>query len=460
MPEPSLAPVLAREKGYGVATYTVEGRPLDPTEEAPELTWPWSTVVFDRMRRTDGQISATLRAVRLSIGRLAWHLDPAEADPKVVDFIARQLDLPVLGEDRKPARRRRGRFSFAEHVRLAQLRLIYGHMPFEQVYEIATDEDLNRQVANLRKLAPRLPTTIEEINVEEDGGLKSIRQFPLPNQPLDKRKRDPHKGPEIKVNRLVFYTHEREAGAWQGASVLRPIYKNWMLKDRLLRVDTAAAERNGMGVPWITAPENASKDDIEKYAELASSFRAGQEAGGAGPAGSKLSLVGVSGQLPDVLARIKYHDEQITQNLFAQFLRLGQTATGSRALGDSFISFFNMAIDAIAAEFTATFNEHVIEDLVDLNFGPEEAVPVLVPAPAKERRELDATELIALAQAGLLYYDPELEAYVRERYGLPAGDPEQARPLQPQGPNKALPPGSSTTDDDEDDLPPEEEDDA
>lgn len=426
------------------------GFPIDPTEEAVELQWPTSVAVFDKMRRTDGQIAATLRAVSLSLGRLAWHIDPAQADPVVTKSIARQLDLPVLGEDRQQPKRTRGRFSFKDHQRLANLRLVYGHFPFEQVYSIEHDEEVGRTQAILRKLAPRLPSTLAKINVDYDGGLKSIEQHPLTALSLTDRRRIPYKNHVIKVDRLVMYTHEREGGAWQGQSILRPIYKNWMLKDRLLRVDTAAAERNGMGVPWLTAPEGASEKDINKYAELAASFRSGDQAGGAGPAGSKLQLVGVSGQLPDVLARIKYHDEQITQNLFAQFLRLGVTATGSRSLGDSFIDFFMAAVDSIAEEFADTFNAHVIQDIVDLNFGESEAAPMLVAAPAKERKSLNATELIALAQAGLLYYDPELEAYVRERYGLPAGDPSKARPIEPRKPQPALPGGTVVDEDDED----------
>lgn len=433
-PDAPAAPVLARTraKGYAVTTDWWDGYPPEWFETAPELKWPDSVLLFDQMRRTDAAVGSVLRAVRLSLGRLAWHVDPADADPTVVRFVARNLNLPILGEEEvEPPRRLRGRFSFTEHLRLAQLALVYGHMPFAQEYEPIFDGDLlDRPYQVLHKLSPRMPQTLAKINVATDGGLVSIEQYPLSG--LDPRKRRQNfDNIEIKVKHLVMYCHEREGGAWQGTSLLRPIYKHWLLKDRLLRVDTAAAQRNGMGVPWITAPEGASDADLARYAEIAAGFRAGEEAGGAGPAGTKLELVGVSGQLPDVLARIRYHDEMISQNLFAQFLKLGTTSTGSRALGDSFVDFFLQAVDALALEFLATFNAHVVEDIVDVNFTEGEPAPRVVAAPAKERQSLSATEIIALAQAGLLTYDATIEAYVRERYGLPRSDQEgQAVPAQ------------------------------
>jgi hypothetical protein len=53
--------------------------------------------------------------------------------------------------------------------------LTYGHAIFEQVYRF--DDAAKR--FRLRRLAPRMPGTISEIQVARDGGLEYIRQRPL-----------------------------------------------------------------------------------------------------------------------------------------------------------------------------------------------------------------------------------------------------------------------------------------
>jgi hypothetical protein len=72
---------------------------------------------------------------------------------------------------------------------------------------------------------------------------------------------------------------------------------------------------------------------INELSALARSYKVGEAAGGALPNGADLRFKGVEGTLPDVIASIKYDDEQMTARFFAQFTRLGITDTGSRAVG-------------------------------------------------------------------------------------------------------------------------------
>jgi hypothetical protein len=141
--------------------------------------------------------------------------------------------------------------------------------------------------------------------------------------------------PQIPVNRLVAYVNDQEAGNWFGISYLRLLFKHWVRKDRLLRVDAINAERNGAGVPLAYAPPNASKDQMTALANLARSYRAGESAGGALPNGAELRFRGVEGTLPDVLASVRYDDEQMAARFMAQFSKLGTSQTGSYALGQT-----------------------------------------------------------------------------------------------------------------------------
>ena len=50
-------------------------------ESNPDLRWPESINVFDKMRREDPQVKSVLRAVTLPIQRTEWVIDGAGCRP-------------------------------------------------------------------------------------------------------------------------------------------------------------------------------------------------------------------------------------------------------------------------------------------------------------------------------------------------------------------------------------------
>jgi hypothetical protein len=262
---------------------------------------------------------------------------PNGARDEVVQLVADDLNLPIEGEDAKPSSRRRDRFSHDRHLFHALLMLTYRHSFFETVYRF----DESSQRFHLRKLAPRMPGTISEIQIARDGGLEYIRQHPSGQSGFTgKTNLYALQSPQIPVDRLVAYVNDQEGGNWIGSSWLRPLYKHFLRKDRLFRVDAINAEHNGAGIPLAYAPPGASDSQIEALGALARSYRAGESAAGALPNGADLRFRGVEGTLPDVLASIRYDDEQMAARCLAMFAKLGSTGTGSRALGEGLIDFF------------------------------------------------------------------------------------------------------------------------
>jgi hypothetical protein len=365
------------------------------------------------MRRTDGQVSSVLRAVTETLLRTPWRIDPAGARSEVVEFVADDLGLPILGQNPKTLPRLKDRFSWVDHLREALLMLVFGHSYFEQLYRVT--EDGSR--AHLRKLELRPSRTIENIDVASDGGLVSIKQLWTAT----------HTDPKpIPVNRLVAYIHAKEGGNWIGTSILRPVYKNWLLKDRLLRTQTQTIERNGMGVPLYKAQEGASEADLAAGKGMATAWRAGEAAGSAVPFGADLILRGVDGTLPDAQPAIEYHDSQIARAVLAHFLNLG-TQTGSWALGSTFADFFTMSLQTLAEQVRDTATSHVIEDLVDINFGESEPAPRLAFDEIGSRQAATAEAMKTLVDAGILRPDQVLEGAARQYYGLPPADTETIR---------------------------------
>jgi hypothetical protein len=411
-PPLALAPRAApstTEMGHGLSSWWWNYFGFGGDDPTPELQWPHSVIVYDTMLKQDAQIRSVVRGVTMPVQQVRRRLLQRNASDEVVNFVAQNIGLPIVGQtdEPPPVPRERDRFSIGQHIEWALRSTVFGHMFFEQVYRLEGDR------AYLRKLAPRWPKTLSAINVAADGGLVSVEQRGLAGP--GRKAIEPV---EIPVSRLVAYSYEREGGSWQGNSLLRPAYKHWILKDQGLRVWADTIQRNGMGVPHYTAGED--EVSLEAGTKLAQSYRSGATAGGSGPHGSRMELLGVQGALPNIDAFVRYQDELIARAVLAHFMNLGQTqGTGSFALGSSFIDFFIMSLEGLASFVDSTFTQHVIEDLVDLNFGPEEPAPEMVHDPIGQNPSSIVTAVQTLIAAGAIFPDPALDAFVRQVVGLP-----------------------------------------
>lgn len=383
----------------------------DRSEWVPELRWPHSIDVLEQMR-SDPQIAGLYAGMFMPVRRYSWHVSPNAASDQTVAEVAEDLGLPIEGEDPKPRGRSKGRFSHDTHLRHALLAPHYGHMFFEQVGAI----DNGRW--RLRRLAPRLPRTILNVFIANNGDLVKIQQKgTLPVV-------------DIPAGRLASYVWDREGANWVGRSLFRACYGPWLIKQRLVRVDAIKHERNGMGIPLArqTIPET-DPAALSEARKMASAIRAGEVAGAALPYGFDVDLKGVSGTLPDTLASIRYCDEAMARSVLMMFMQLGQTQTGSRALGSEFIDFFALAQEAVADWYADTTTEHVIEDWVDWNEGETVQAPTLGYA-RNDDPELSVADLVMAIDAELVVVSEEDEVAFRERFQLPSkGTPRRTVPV-------------------------------
>lgn len=388
-------------------------------ERVPELQWPQSLDVYRRMSREDSRVSSVLSAITLPIRRAQWWIEPNGADPAVTKFVAECLGLPVRGEGGAPMStvgRARNRFSWRRHLPdVLTGRLRYGHAYFEQVYRY--DDGTGKM--RLRKLAPRPQNTIHDIAVARDGGLVSITQNP-PTGLLNFGGEKP-----IPVSSLVAYVRDADPGDWIGESILRPAYKHWLLKDEMMRIEAATARRNGMGLPVYFGSDDPDikGTDMARGEALARSARAGMNAGAAVPAGADFRLLGVQGNLPDIRQSIEYHDKAIALSGLAHFLNLDRG--GSYALASVQADTFVQSVQTEAEAVCDIANLHVVEDLVDINFGEDVQAPVLAFDEIGSRKDAVAAALQQLVASGILFPDRTLEESVRQAYGLP---PKQTVP--------------------------------
>jgi hypothetical protein len=394
----------------------------DEFEEVPELIFPQSVRTYHAMRN-DSQIEGLYAGATWPILRYKWMLDPNGCDPEKVRTLAKDLQLPVKGADPEPKGRSKNRFVFKKHLEDALRSILYGFYMFEQVGEIEDDG-----LWHLRRLAERPPNTINTIRLSQTGGIVTIVQNVTNQQTMQGGLL-----PEIPIDRLVVYPWDKEGANWYGRSMLRGIYRNWLIKDRLMRVDAIKHERNGVGVPIGIGAAGYTKGDLQRLATMAQSFKAGESSGGAIPFGTDLKLLGVEGKIPDTIGSINFHNEEMARRFLFMFMQLGSTMHGSRALGSDFLDYFQLAQEHLANWFRDIFNEHVIEDYWDWNYGDGEEFAPLLTYQRDDDPRFAAADLALMVQNGVIVVDDEIEKSVREAMDLPDRDESTARYWIQQG---------------------------
>jgi hypothetical protein len=395
--------------GYLSDTYGASVSFVDTLETVADLTWPLSVITYGRMRN-DTQLTAVLNAYTLPLRAAPKHVDPAGCRDEVVQTVADDLGLSILGSGDEPGPARRRGIDFSEHFRLATLHLAFGHMPFEQRYEIRDGK------ARLAALGERLPQTIRNIELDSYGNLKGIQQNASSTL--------------IPADHMVWYAREREGAAWQGRSMLRPAYGPWLLKHEAMRIFATSSRRFGMGVPTVEAPAGATPAQISQAQALASAARVGDTAGAGLPSGFVFKLTGLTGSVPDVLAFIRYLDSQMAQMALASLLSLDSSPNGSRALGDTWMDLLLLSLNSIAGDMAAELTKLSVQ-MVDYNWGEDEPAPRIVIGDVGSRPEATAESLKALMDAGAISPDPALEEWARERWTLPEREESPEPPPVP-----------------------------
>lgn len=366
-------------------------------------------MVYDTMR-VDPQVHGLLRSVMLPILKAERLF--SDGDESVVRFLRAELGIP---EDGKPLQRRqRQGIRFGQFLEEALTVLTYGHAVFEQVYEPGPpapgQEAVGKRVAHLRKLAYIHPRQIADWRIHRHGSLEGI----VLDVFTDKGAIDTVYVP---IETLVVFNHGRLGSNWWGESFLRPLYKPWYLKDVAERLGAVALDRGAVGIPHVQFGEGGSMAGAQK---IGRDMRSGESTFVAHALGAySVDILGIrSAELTDPLPWIKHHEQAMSKAWTAQVMDLGHDGgLGSGNLSETFFQMFADGINALADSLAEIISEHIIRDLVDLNFGQDAEYPTL--SFARITPSMAAESLAALVNAAIITPDEDMERSLRNRYGLP-----------------------------------------
>jgi hypothetical protein len=388
----------------------------DLGEYNPKLEGLNGIWTYQEMRRGDGQVAGTLRACKLPILSAKWEIvagdvrgplsvvsgprttDNGQRAKEVAQFIRENLFNGLEWQDSRGSWHTQ---DWKDVVRCALRMQDFGAACYEEVMAIDGDRIRVRRMADRQALTfyrwhtdphavdPSLPPFIyddgETLYALEQWGYRSNR-FEYVLLPTDK---------------ACIFTHDQEGANFWGIPLTRAMYPHWFVKKHLERIDAMACERNSLGVPMIMLPPNPSKQDVQTAQKWVTQLAAHEKTGLSLPNGAEFKLVGIEGRIREILPSIQYHKQQIATSCLAMFMELGQTQSGSRALGESQTDFFLLATQNTADYIAHQIRNSTIRRLVQWNFGPDAPVPHLVPANV-QARSIDTMAAIInqLAQAG------------------------------------------------------------
>jgi len=370
-----------------------------------ELEPPNCYAVYDKMRKGDGGIAAILRVLKQPLLNADWSIEPASesATDKMIAEVIREDMFEALN------------VSFGSWLSQSLLHLDYGAMVFEKVWRI--DES---GLVRLRKLAPRLPASITEWNVDTNGGLAGIKQQAPPN----------YKPVEIPVDKLLVFTNELEGSDYRGTSVLRPAYKHWKYIDGLERIAAIAMEKRALGVDKGILKGDAINTTRQREMETALMGLHAHE---------KQFIVVAEGQtdyelvtggqgLPDALPLIQHHFLMCLRSVVVEFVGMGAGSTGSLAMSRDKTSWVLLCLGGIGDYISDTVSRHLFQPWVDYNWNGAKA-PRLVYSRLEQRDvAVFADAVQKLTASGALTADETLETDTRDLLSLPKREGPRAEP--------------------------------
>ncbi|MCK8827724.1 hypothetical protein MWH25_08200 [Natroniella acetigena] len=220
-----------------------------------------------------------------------------------------------------------------DFLRLALTMLPYGHSVFEVVYE---EKDGQIQ---WRKFAERPQRTIHDFYYDEHGGPNGIKQLRVGGHSFD--------FVDIPIEKLLIFSNRMEGGDLRGQSVLRSAYKHWSIKDFIYKLMNIGIERNLVGTPVMELPKNYSEEDKKLARQAVENLRSSEKGGATIPHGFILDIFEGKRNMMDLMPYIKHHDVLMSRSILAQFLNLGSTETGSRAVSEDQSSLYLMSLNQL-----------------------------------------------------------------------------------------------------------------
>lgn len=382
--------------------------------------------VYREMADNDPTVGAIVFAISMLVRNIDWNVQAADDSPEAGE--AKEFLEQVMGDMSN---------SWSSMMSEVCTMFTYGYAPMEIIWkkrlgpDYATGEGRSLYddgKIGIRSISLRAQNTINRWEIDPvDGGIDGLWQQPWSGAQVC-----------IPIEKLLLFRTTDEKGNPEGRSILRTAYRPWFFNKRIEEIEAIGIERDLAGLPVVYVPghllsADASSDEratAEAFKKMVRQIKRDQQEGivlpsTRDPSGNlmfdlKLLATGGSRQM-NTTAVVDRYAKRIATSVMADFLFLGQSATGSFALSSDKTALFATAIGAFTTSIADVFNRHLIPRLWKLNGLDFEQMPSLQPGDIEKPDIAALGEFISkLTAAGAtLFPDRELENFLRKAAGIP-----------------------------------------
>lgn len=405
-------------------------------EWLPQLQGERGQRVYQEMAENSPVIGAMLFAVEALLRSVDWKIEPASLNPndlEAAEFLEQNMDdMSHTWED------------FVSEV-LSMLP--YGWSYFEQVYKRRRGPD-NKVASKFddgrigwRKFSLRAQDTLYRWEIDENGGIKGMWQYPVPSTPYSAKT---HDVVFIPIEKALLFRTTSTKNSPEGKSVLRNSYRPWYFSKKIEEYEAIGVERDLAGMPIARIPielldENRTAEQTATYnylKDVVTKTKRDQQEGILFPRvldenGNDLfefDLLSTGARRSfDTGAIIQRYMQQQAMTIMADFILLGHENVGSFALSSDKTELFAVALGAWLDSIEETLNRHAVPRLFELNDFDIEELPQFRHGDIEDPNIQEVGSYIqALASAGApMFPDIELENTLRDFAELPKVDPEE-----------------------------------
>ncbi|MDE2096225.1 MAG: hypothetical protein KGL39_03200 [Patescibacteria group bacterium] len=396
----------------------------------PNLRGMRGARMFREMSDSSPTIGAFLYVIFQAIGKLGWHLQPADQTP--LSLLAQEL-IESMMDDME--------HSWDEFIQEALTMVIYGYAPVEIVLKMRNGQQPDKRFSSkyddgaigIRKLALRSQETILRWVMDADNNdVLGVVQMPWTGGVR-----------MIPRTKFIHFRTRSYRNNPEGRSLLRNAYRPYYFAKRVEEIEGIGIERDLAGFPvmlvpgeLIAAAANGTDPNapatLQSYKNLVKNIKRNSQEGAVLPSDRdehgqlqfELKLLASSGKRQfDTNVTIERYQQQMASVTLADFLLMGHGSmrSGGQALSSDKIEMFYASIEGIVQTMCDAIQADLINLLCDLNGIPEPNRPTLYTDKA-EQVDLGrlGAYINALAASGMvLFPNQDLENYLLSVAGLP-----------------------------------------
>lgn len=372
--------------------------------------------IYDKMRRSDYQIQMLLSGVKNPIVAANWGVeavDHSDEEKEIADFVKFVLFDDIGYTDGSKYK------TWRDFLIEALTAVDFGYSLFEPVYKVVMGDPRWGNYVGLRDIAFRSQKTIYEWNLNKNGSINYVRQQVDGDLAVDVN---------IPGENLLTITFKKEGDNYEGISMLRPLYGNWLRKDFYFKIQAMGIERCAIGVMVGKVPVDAQNDaaQMSTFKEILKRFTSHQSDYMVIPTGFEIDIEKIDFDANAVEESINSEDRRMSKSFLAGFLELGLGKSGSQALGKELSGVFLKGIEIYSEIIADAVERSIVTKIVDARYGKRQRYPQIKATDITNKGGKDRAEIaVMLKNAGLIRDSDQLEDNLNRDFDFPVITSEQ-----------------------------------